>query len=230
MLGSRRQPERSAPARCRCTTCRIIPERSTTESSARSFPAVMREMSRSVVARLVYSPIRPARRSSATMMASGHSLSGRRPTDTICSTYPRIGVIGLRSSCAAIAMNASRACTACVSSATRRACWLAGAVRSRGRAEIVAQLKNFGGQVCFAFHHISVSMTSPFRQLRFWPTARAPRSDRSDEMTRAGDSVMSGSKRIATRSWFYRRLPSPSGVPLSDEPVDAAKRNPLRYT
>src|ERR1700680_4308436 len=36
MLGSRRQPERSAPARCRCTACRIIPERSATESSRRS--------------------------------------------------------------------------------------------------------------------------------------------------------------------------------------------------
>jgi hypothetical protein len=37
--------------------CSTIAERSTTESSARSFPAVMRETSRSVVARLIYSAI-----------------------------------------------------------------------------------------------------------------------------------------------------------------------------
>src|ERR1700730_17408860 len=94
---------------------------------------------------------------------------------------------------------------------------------------IVAQLKNFGGQVCFAFHHISVSMKSPFRQLAFWPQGPRVAIDRL-KMTRAGDWVISGSKRIATRHWFYRRLPSPSGVPLFDEPVDAAKRYPLRYT
>src|SRR5690348_15853835 len=65
------------------------------------------------------------------MGAGGHLHSGRRQTDNICSTYPRIGVMGLRSSWAAIAMNASRACTACVSSATRHACCRHGTVLAR---------------------------------------------------------------------------------------------------
>src|SRR3984893_15979153 len=95
---------------------------------------------------------------------------------------------------------------------------------------IVAQLKNFGRQVCLALHHISVWMKSPFRQLRFWPAARASRSDRSDQMTRAGDSVISGSKRLTTRYWFYQRLPSPQGYLYLMNRWVPRKRNPLRYT
>ena len=102
-------------------TSRISADRSTSAVCRFSFPELTRATSRRVVARRRYALTSPSSSSRPCTSPAGTPPAVSRALANSSSNRALIGVIGLRSSCAAIARKSSRARSSASSSATRSA-------------------------------------------------------------------------------------------------------------
>ena len=115
------QPALSANGSMFVVTCRISAERSTSAVCRFSFPELARATSSRVVARRRYALTSPSSSSRPCTSPAGTSPDMSRALANSSSSRALIGVIGLRSSCAAIARKSSRARNSASRSAMRAA-------------------------------------------------------------------------------------------------------------